>query len=84
MFKGTASFHHNSIISTVLEPSETIPWADFQIQRKGGAIHNKVLNREDVGFREKILFWAHFIIIPRASSISLSLFENTIKPNIVL
>ncbi|CAM9388259.1 unnamed protein product [Ascophyllum nodosum] len=41
VFKGTASFHHNSIISTVLEPSETIPWADFQIQRKGGAIHNK-------------------------------------------
>ena len=47
MFKGKATFNGNSIITTTLLESSA------EIRRKGGAIHNKVLSREEL--RDRIL-----------------------------
>ena len=67
MFKGKATFNGNSIITTTLLESsaEAIPWADEEIGRKGGAIHNKVLSREEL--RDRILVCDLPIIILCAS-----------------
>ena len=50
MFKGKATFNGNSVFTTTLLESST---EAEEIERKGGAIHNKVLSHEEL--RDRIL-----------------------------